>query len=171
MINRSEKCLLLSLKSKVIYLSMMFTVLAHAHVYNSVKTMFFLLPYLCWCKLYSCLWVNTSANVFSICTLKKRRLDHLTFIFQHYTILIAIPSLIIGGGCLLVAHFVGYTPLKLACTLNLMSNLLTAFAIAVVHSSRSSSFAACSKYSTFSLVVILKTPWNKTRTGDGEKET
>jgi len=39
-----------------------------------------------------------------------------------------------------------------------MSNLLTAFAIAVVHSSRSSSFAAWSKYSMFSLVVILKTP-------------
>ena len=32
--------------------------------------------------------------------------------------------------------------LKLVCTLNFMSNLLTAFAIAVVHSSRSSSFAA-----------------------------
>lgn len=45
-----------------------------------------------------------------------------------------------------------------------MSNLLIAFAIAVVHSSRSSSFAAWIKYSTFSLVVILKTPWNTKRT-------
>ena len=42
-------------------------------------------------------------------------------------------------------------------TLYLMSNLLIALAIAVVHSSRSSSFAAWTKYSTLSFVVILKT--------------
>ena len=47
---------------------------------------------------------------------------------------------------------------NLSTTLYFMSSLLIAFAIAVAHSSRSSSFAACSKYSTFSLVVILKTP-------------
>ena len=48
--------------------------------------------------------------------------------------------------------------IQVVITLYLMSNLLIAFAIAVVHSSRSSSFAAWTKYSTFSLVVILKTP-------------
>lgn len=49
---------------------------------------------------------------------------------------------------------------NISITLYFMSSLLITFAIAVAHSSRSSSFAACSKYSTFSLVVILKIPWN-----------
>ena len=42
-----------------------------------------------------------------------------------------------------------------------MSNFLIAFAIAVVQSSRSLSSAAWNKYSTFSFVVNLKTPWEK----------
>ena len=80
-------------------------------------------------------------------------------IFKLCKIPIASPPLLVRvEPARLSACSVGYTPLKFVGTLNFMSNLLTAFAIAVVHSSRSSSFAAWSKYSTFSLVVILKTP-------------
>lgn len=115
-------------------------------------------PYLGGRKLNSWPRVNLFVNCFKLFLLQKIHHEHLK---ERHKMSSSYDCL-----CTEIGHSQGnelalFWFYNTEFTLYLMSNFLIAFAIAVVQSSRSLSSAAWNKYSTFSFVVNLNTPWRQ----------